>query len=316
MIDNQQKRVFAEAYYLSALDLNELPTINRDRACRNILRDFEEILSYNANEIREKRCNWFNVPGTTIDDFSNIIIQIDNEGDVLAGIRHVGGNPGRPFVYMWPGFTIRHEDELDRIKEIILPYFNKFSPQYLNFWLDPLSDLGKLLEKKSCTAQQCFAGVAGNIKNNPLPGNYNNIRLVTVKDDSYYSWYKKEYDDFHESRPELKDWVELNDPALMEKCRKEKLLFMAMVDNRQAGLIAGEIKNFLGTKAVYINEIMTAACFRGKKYAECIIRAFVNQLEPDIQMIWCYIDSRNIPSTKTALKSGQRIISREFFYPF
>ena len=116
MIDNQQKRVFAEAYYLSALDLNELPTINRDRACRNILRDFEEILSYNANEIREKRCNWFNVPGTTIDDFSNIIIQIDNEGDVLAGIRHVGGNPGRPFVYMWPGFTIRHEDELDRIK--------------------------------------------------------------------------------------------------------------------------------------------------------------------------------------------------------
>lgn len=67
-------------------------------------------------------------------------------------------------------------------------------------------------------------------------------------------------------------------------------------------------------EVMYIDEIMIAKDYRGNKYSEILLRAFIDMLPKSTEVLWCNIDCENIPSTKTAIYSGQEVFSVECFY--
>ena len=95
----------------------------------------------------------------------------------------------------------------------------------------------------------------------------------------------------------------------MDDCLKEGLLFLLLEKGKKIGLIAGENDTFLEHAAIYLNEILVAQEFREKGYGKELLGSFINLLNADFFI--CHIDSNNIPSTKTALWSGQRVFSQE-----
>ncbi len=181
--------------------------------------------------------------------------------------------------------------------------------------MNPLTDLNKNIENDISPIQSLYIAELENIKKRSIPENYDKCYLERILNIDYYSWYKAEYDKFHIQYPELKDWIGINSYELMEESRLEKLLFYLKVNGEKVGLIAGEKRKIFGFNAIYINEIMIASEYKGKKYSAILLRKFIEIIPTENNYIWSHIDSRNLPSIKTALKSGQKPISVEYFIP-
>ena len=287
MIEN--KKLFIDAGINYIFDLESYPI---ELVESQVDKELDEVLELNNPEILQDRCNYFSIGFE--DDYLNSVIDTP-QGPVIAGIRHLGGDKRFPFVYVWPSFCIEH---IEDISDEIISNFKIFEPKYISFWVRP--DKNKL---KGEVYQQRFIG-------NIAEMNKNNTHLS--KCPNYYDWYTSEYEKFHKQNPEKKHRIPVNDKELMDKCLRENLLFLYSSDNdEQLGLIAGEYDTFLGKSAVYLNEILVSYSERGKGYSANLLSGFVNLL--DVELFLCHIDSTNIPSTKAAIRSGQRVFSQEIF---
>jgi len=141
-------------YNLDILD--EL--INEETVNEYVLEELDELLELNKKEIMRDRFDYFKIPGTVISDYEQKLISIGvSDKFVLAGIRHMGGNPNKPFIYIWPNFLIEQDNIKDIVKSIY-PYFKIFKPLHINFWISPNLLSNYKLNKKLFTVQQSFVG--------------------------------------------------------------------------------------------------------------------------------------------------------------
>ncbi|CAM3547150.1 hypothetical protein [Parendozoicomonas haliclonae] len=257
--------------------------------------ELDEVLELNNPETLLSRATHF---GTgTPDGYLNRQIET-SEGAVIAGIRHLGGDKDKPFIFIWPSFDTRL---IKNVIDEITPHFSLFQPLYYNYWCRPEKNL-----KNEQVFQQRFIGsIIEMTKADTTP---------LVPADDYWNWYEAEYRDFHQQNPEYKYRIPINDRETMEQSRQEGLLYFFMHNNQKAGLIAGEQEIFLGKPSVYLNEILISSSFKGQGLANRMLASFVATLEADY--FNCNIDVENIPSTRTALRSGQKIFSQEVFVSF
>ena len=254
-----------------------------------ISRELNAILDLNRPKILNERLEYFGIGKAA--DYLHHWLETD-EGYVLAGIRHLGGNKEKPFVYIWASFKIKN---INRIIKNIESYFKKFNPKSYHFWLRPdCNDLNFPI------IQQRF------IARIPEMTKYN---LDLDKSLDFYDWYRSEYEKFHKSNPEYIDRITVNSKEAMEHCLDENLLFLLRSGDKKVGLIAGTNEIFLDRSAIYLDEILIAREFRGKGYAKKLLGSFINLLNAEYFI--CHIDLDNLPSTKTALRSGQAIFSQE-----
>ncbi len=292
---------------------NEINQINEKNILSYLKEELETILSFNDNiEMKKNRLNKFKVHSSVLEDYDQKIIGYGRDKELLAGIRHVSGNPEQPFVFVWPGFVLKSNDDIEKMKKEILPYFKKFKPKYINLWLSKNSELYSEIRKKHNPVQRLYVGNIKEIKDKENSGIITNGVIEKIKDEKYYDWYKDEYKRFHQKNPLLKDWVEVNSFELMEESRNDGLLYYYNIDKKRIGLIAGEKRRIFDKDAVYIDEILISESERGKKYATALMMKFINQLQIRNEFIWSHIDYRNIASIKTALNIGQKVISEEF----
>lgn len=96
---------------------------------------------------------------------------------------------------------------------------------------------------------------------------------------------------------------------------RDELLFFIFIDSKKAGLIGGRTAGLLGKLGVYFTEIVLSSDFKGKGFASVAQRAFIDSLPDGIELIWGTIDSKNVSSTKTALRVGREAVRSEFFVP-
>ena len=251
--------------------------------------EFEEILALNDNAVLEKRLRYIGIGKK--EDYMNRFIET-SEGIVLAGIRHLGGNHDKPFVYMWASFKIQNVSQI--ITEL-RPYFEIFKPKSFHFWIRPDCN-----DYEASIIQQRFIARIDDMVKYDLP-----LKVPS----EYYDWYYNQYKIFHESRPDFVDRVTVNTKKIMDECLQQGLLYQFEIDGQIAGLIAGEKETFLGQPTVYIDEILIATEFRGKGYASKLLGSFANLL--DAKYLTCHIDSDNVTSTKTALRAGEAVFSQE-----
>lgn len=315
ILDNKMKMKFVQVASEFIYDLEVLgKLINEEEVNKYILSELDELLELNKRDIMKARFKHFNISKTKISDYEQKLIKIGKTDKfVLAGIRHMGGNANKPFIYIWPNFMIKQADIKDIVKNVY-PYFKVFKPLHINFWINPILLSKYELDEKFFTVQQSFIGNVIKLNSKNSTTAKSKFKLEQVKSSEYYKWYKNEYNNFHIMNPDMKERIPINDIELMEKCRKENLLYYGVVNNKKVGIIAAEKNDVFGLKGIYINEIMIAKDYRGNKYSELLLSHFINILPKFVEVLWCNIDCENIPSTKTAIYSGQEVFSVECFY--
>lgn len=286
-----EKEKFVDSGINFIYDLDEFP-----RVCveKQITREFNEVLELNDPAVLQKRNAYFGVGSTT--DYLNKLIKT-SAGDVVAGIRHLGGDKKKPFVFIWPSFRV---DLVNEISDEIYPFFEIFKPEAYSHWCRP--DCNNLI---GTILQQRFVGRIDRMIKNDLP-----LR----KPEDYYEWYKSEYAKFHKTKPEYKNRITVNSKESMDKSLDEGLLYFHIQDERKIGLIAGINDVFLGESAIYLNDILISENHRENGYATSLLASFTGIL--NAKYFICEIDSDNIASIKTAIRSGQKIYSQELFVQF
>lgn len=256
--------------------------------------EFDELLSLNNQAVLNQRAEFMGVGEPA--DYLQHLIETE-QGQLIAGIRHIGGDKNAPFIYIWPGFKV---DSISHLIRTISPYFDIFKPNALCYWCRP-----DCLEANGKVIQQRFIGDIESMAKR-------DVSLLKAHD--YYDWYQSEYALFHQQKPEYKNRITLNSKALMDESLDQDLLFFFNQKNERVGLIAGEKRTFLNKESIYLNEILVAHAHRGKGLGHQLLTGFVNLLTADYFI--CDIDSDNKPSTHAALKSGQVVFSQEVFIHF
>jgi len=281
---DRKKLIDAGIKYIYQLD--DFPRASVEN---HIAKELDEILDLDQPEILDERLEYFGIGKAS--DYLHHWLETD-EGYVLAGIRHLGGNKEKPFVYIWPSFKIKN---INIIIKNIRSYFKEFNPKSYHFWSRPDCN-----DFDFSIVQQRFIARIQEMKK---------YDLNLDKSVEFYNWYKSEYEKFHQSNPEYINRITVNSRETMEHCLDENLLFLLMEGDKKIGLIAGENETFLDKPAIYLDEILVAQEFRGKGYAKKLLGSFINLLNAEYFI--CHIDIDNFPSTKTALRSGQSIFSQE-----
>ena len=281
---DREKLIDAGIKYIYQLD--DFP---RASVKNQIGQELDSILDLNRPKILNERLEYFGIGKAA--DYLQHWLETD-EGYVLAGIRHLGSNKEKPFVYIWPSFKIKN---INIIIKNIESYFKKFNPKSYHFWSRPDCNIFNFP-----IIQQRFVARIQEMKKYDLNLN---------KPLDFYNWYKSEYEKFHKSNPEYVDRITVNSREEMEHCLDENLLFLLIERDKKVGLIAATNEIFLDRPAIYLDEILIAQEFRGKGYAKKLLGSFINLLNAEYFI--CHIDIDNFSSTKTALWSGQVTFSQE-----
>ena len=180
----------------AVLQTYDLLEIDRDIALNSIESELESNLNdLNQNNVKASRAKWIKIGCP--DDYAEHVVSLTHDEKIICGIRHKGGNPDHPFVNIIPNFTILSKTQAMEVYEKIKHLFEIFKP--ISFCIH--------------TKQQISEDVTGNVflvasvKNYLSRAPWNNgynLALTKVSDDSYYDWYKKHYDEFHQGQIDLK----------------------------------------------------------------------------------------------------------------
>jgi len=266
----------------------------------------EEIEDLNTSETKKARLEYFSVEGVTSDDYSENFLDLGGGRKIIYGVRHLGGNKDIPFINLRTNFPIKSKSEVLGIYEIIQAQMKRFKPLYLSFCSRDRVDVDFIGSVHMVAKAWDILKVS--------PWDYEGrIELRTIRDDSYYNWYKNGYEQFHEECPELKAKVTVNSKDSMQESMDEGLLEFVYLEGEKIGLISAERSFFLGHPGLYFHEIFVSKDFKGKGFAKAIQRKFVSKHCDEDDFVWGTIDSSNLPSYKTAYANGRRPVQYECF---
>lgn len=303
------KTKLANSILSESYDLSVISPIDEGTALQEVLGDIDKLLELNSLENREARCKYFKIPGTTVDSYKEGVFEFNSSCFFLAGIRHIGGDPNLPFVNITPNFKVE-EDSLREVVEIVNKEFSVFSPRALVFWINP--DDEKNFQNKGVEFSRRY--MARRISELNFKENSSfQIDLRLMDDDSYFSWYEKEYKIFHQMNSTLENWVRASSKNDLEEYRAQNLLWAAYKNDKIVGLIGAESLPLLGLSGVCIGELLITNKNRGKGYAVPMQKLFLEKVHNSFSTVWGTIDAKNIPSTKTALHVGRKAMRTEVF---
>jgi RimJ/RimL family protein N-acetyltransferase len=245
-------------------------------------------------------------------DYSEKFYELRKGKTVLAGIRHLSGSKSHPFVHALLSFVPSASDLLE-LKEFAATNFQLFSPRDVSFSVRPSAE-GQLKSMRNLAfARKYVAGRLSTIKAVPRPLGYERISLVNSGSEADLSWYEAAYQDFHTQHPQLKEWVPMTSLDELRSSTAQGLLYHVLIDGQQAGLIAAKREPLLGLTGAYMMELLLVPPFKGIGLASALQRKFVDELPPDIEVIWGTIDAKNQASMKTALRTGRVAVRSECF---
>lgn len=300
---------------LKTFDLSVFGKINIEAASSTLEHELQKRLQLNDPKTTYQRHDFFKIPNSKQKDYEERLFQVAMNKNVLAGIRHFGGNVEKPFISLWPDYEFETLVDLKEVYSVIADEFAVFGPKHLSLWVNSKQKLGLQLSSVLTPSLRYVVGSVKEIKNKPLPPNSEKVSLVTIEDNSYRGWYEELYKEFHRKFAELKRRVPVNDQEDMDSCLNDRLLFFIYIDGQKAGLIGGRKEELLGQSGVYFTEIVLSSEFKSRGFAAAAQRAFTESLPESTDLVWGTIDAKNVSSTKTALRVGRIAIRSEFFVP-
>jgi hypothetical protein len=318
MTSDPDKMRFAQAALRAGYDLSRFKAAAGDGGTNELIRKFDERVDLNKAETKAARHKFFGIPGTKPEDFSELLIEIEADKSVLVGIRHMNLNSNSPYLEVWPNWLPTNEEEVRKIASRITEHFSSFRPKHLCLWLDPTGSLLQDLAPRSIIGQHILARPIADIVKSPQPLDSGRLTIERIADESFYDDYAKAYADFHQEFPELKARVAVVDLEDMRQSIADDLLFGARYNGEYSGLIAAQREQFLGYQGVYFLELLLLPRFKKMGLAPVLQRSFIDRVAQlggyRDAVVWGTIDSHNLPSLRTALRVGRKIVSTECFY--
>jgi hypothetical protein len=268
-----------------------------------IVSEFEDL---NSEKTKKARLEHFKIDETTLDDYSEKLLCLDEEQKVIYGIRHMGGNKSIPFVQLAPNFRVDSKNKALEIYQSVKSKFGVFDPLYLSFWTRDGIDADFSGSIYMVSTSRKFQELASWNQEREL-------EFEDIFDDSYYDWYKRGYREFHADFPKLEKKVTVNSSDSMSDSLEQGLLKFAIINGEKVGLIAAEKSDLLGHEGIYFHEIYIERKWKGRGLAKAIQRKFVEEFTFGHEFIWGTIDSSNLPSYRTAFSNGRRPVRYESF---
>ncbi len=265
----------------------------------------DEYKELNSIEVMRARLNHFQITGAVEDDYRERLKTID-DGRIIYGIRHMGGDRNRPFINLTADFGIASSEHAHSIYQLIKEEFEVFSPMYISFHHASEMDVDMIGSVHLVQRVEQILSVK------PWPFE-DKLKFRRVTDDSYYEWYRQGYEDFHLEQPQLAAKVTVNSHESMSDSLEQGLLQEVDLNGERIGLIVAEDSSFLGHSGLYFHEIFIDKKWKGRGLAKAMQRKFVTDNAGDREFIWGTIDQSNLSSLKTALSNKRLPIRYECF---
>lgn len=255
------------------------------------------------------------VPGAAQEDYEPRILELEDSGVLVAGIRF-RLDPSFSFVEVYArGRPIRSARTLMATVDHVRHMFRVFSPRYLRLHVAAGSTEDRVVQ--GAPGRTDFVTVAGSVaalQAQRPPSNMERIHLELATSTVFYDRYLIEYEAFHEAVPELRDLVPVASREALERSRTQGLLYEAYVDGEWSGIIAGRQQADYGMRGYRIIEEVLSSRFRGSGLGPALQRHFIDALPAeDHQVLHGAIDPSNLPSLATAKRVGRTEVMHTYF---
>lgn len=260
----------------------------------------------NTDEVKKARHDFFQIPNSSEEDYTELIFKTGDGTYLMAGIRHFGGNKEFPFIHLVSSKkSPTLEDRKVWAKEL-KGYFEVFKPLHLSFGSPDKKNVDFI-------GSVTMATKAENYKKLPTWENENSLELKQESDMQIFDWYVEGYRNFHKHFPDLKVKVPVLEKEILEDSLREGLLYSAYKSGELVGLIAAQSGQFLGMDGLYFNEIFLLEKMKGQGLGKVLQKKLVLEVTKGHEIIWGTIDEFNIPSYKTAEANGRKPVHYECF---
>ena len=293
------------------LKSNEFFKNHMEKVHKEIRGELESLAGLAAPEVCLDRCHFFNLKGTTPDDYKERILELSDNKFLLAGIRFLGLDITKPFVSVQTNFKDLNENIVSEIFDLVWKNFSMFKPQSIHLTLP--SDF-KISIPTMQIDRYTVVGVVDDIIEKELTSISDSIELVALTNLEFYDEYIKEYEIFHKRNPALSSVVKAESIDDFKEAIQDELLYKIIINGSTAGLIAGLARDYYGLKGVNILEEILFDTFKGKGFGAYIQKAFTLKLKNRYFVLWGTISDLNLPSLKTALKNGRRVTEIEYIF--
>lgn len=143
------------------------------------------------------------------------------------------------------------------------------------------------------------------------------LTFENQKDLKVFEDFKISYSEFYEDNPSFKGLLGEVDEEDIQESLDSGHLYKLLLNGEFLGILAGYEEVFADQKAFYVNDVVVFRKFRGQGLGVEIQNA-IHEIASENGMKYVYgtILENNIPSLKTATRSGREIIFGKYLFPF
>ncbi|MFT7486002.1 MAG: hypothetical protein ACI9F9_001855 [Candidatus Paceibacteria bacterium] len=240
-------------------------------------------------------------------------IELPCGASLIAGIHFLGTRVQEPFVGVFAQSQWLEEEALRAAHLQLMEEFKAFTPKSSWWWTCSERDLGCIEQQE--VDQHLVAGSLAEIRTHErleLPPEWDFRQLQSV--DEIARPFEELYMDFHRARPDLESHVQIAALENLQECADAGGLFCCFEGSDLAGLVAAQPQMAFGVNAWTVWEIVLARPHCGRGLAAPFQRAALDCLDMDkASIVIGTIHAKNLPSLKTALRVGRRIVGRWTF---
>ena len=220
-----------------------------------------------------------------------------------------------PFISIFRGSRLPGSFDTRAVMDAIADRFAIFAPVAAQFFHPshvPMSLPGARID------QHFIAGHVQDMIEHPKAAGFSRVVLSAARDLDFYPRYVDSYEQMFSVRPELRDDVSIETQESLAECLEQKLLFEIAVDGAWAGVVAARHQMLAGIDAIFMVEIVLDQRARGQGLGPAVHQHLAREvalLDPDA-IISGTIAPANIPSLKTALRTGRRHVGAWYRFDF
>lgn len=257
------------------------------------------------------------VEGARPRDYLQRVLPLPGGGEVVAGIRFLGGDVRQPFVELvawdrplappWPALALA-----------LRAAFSRFAPPRARLCVpagnrppDPRAEPDLHLVAGPVRALRDGLRPAGG-----GPAGGARVERLTALEDARFAAYEREFAAWRAQAGVLAGHVFPEARASLERCLADGALVSLTVDGAWAGLAGARRATLWALEGYEVVEELVTAGFRGRGLAPSLQRGLIDALDPghDLQLFGT-IHAANAPSLATARRCGRRVVATTWFVP-
>jgi hypothetical protein len=303
-----------------AIEIRKCPQAMLDRlgyeAVRKLISEEVQInLSHcESDELASKMHAYCKIDTAKVDDYRYRQLSTPL-GDLIASIRFVAGDLEKPAVFLiHKDFELSQIDEIKLISRILEKEYALFKPRRIR-WHSSKIEEELINSDNSINGDLVYvAGFLDDLKQQALPDNYEKIQLNLADSLKWYDRYESSYEAICEAWPAFLEMAQLESKSTLQDLISRELLYEIEIDGHWAGIIAADKGRESFMSGYYIVEEFLTKEFRGRRYAAAVQRHLIEKMPINSnEMLFGTIHHENMPSYRTALRTGRKPVGMYLF---